>query len=190
MIHELRLPEFTIYAAGTPRPQGSKRAIKNKHTGETVLLDASPNTRKWRSSVVKQIKQQTGGRLLFDTAVAVNITYAFPRPKKHYRTGRFSHLLRGDAPIHHTEKPDKDKLDRAIYDALTESGIIVDDKMIVSGGSHKRWWEGDMEDQPPGAQISIIDFGPEKILDDLPDEPEPPNGDDGEPLPAPKEEAA
>lgn len=193
MIHELQLPDFTIHVDGTAEPQGSKRNFTHPHTGKTVMVDASPKTRRWRNSVVKAIKEQTGGKRLFDGAVCVDITYALPRPKKHYRTGRYSHLLKGWAPIHHTEKPDKDKLDRAIYDALTESGIIKDDKVIVGGSSWKRWsWdrEPDTED-PPRVQITVRDLGPEQILDDLPDDPDDgPDGDDGEPLPASQEQAA
>lgn len=193
MIHELQLPDFTIHVDGTAQPQGSKRTFKHPHTGETVLVDASKKTRPWRSSVVKAIKEQTGGKQLFDGAVSVDIFYALPRPKSHYRTGRFSHVLKGTAPIHHTEKPDGDKLDRAIYDALTESGIIRDDKVIVGGGRWKRWSldrQAPGED-PPRVQITIRDLGPEQILDDLPDDPpDGPDGDDGEPLPAPEERAA
>lgn len=195
MIHELQLPDFTIHVDGIAQPQGSKKVIPNRHTGKPIMIDTNPKTRQWRSSVVKAIKAVTGGKQLFDGAVCVDIAYALPRPKKHYGTGRNAGTPKGSSPIHHTEKPDKDKLDRAIYDALTESGIIKDDKVIVGGSSWKRWSldrePGALFEDPPRVQIIVRDLGPEQIIDDLPDDPDDgPDGDDGEPLPAPEEQAA
>jgi crossover junction endodeoxyribonuclease RusA len=68
--------------------------------------------------------------------VSTQVTFIFPRPKSHYRTGRYQFDLRSDAPEYHSSKPDTDKLLRAIGDALT--GIVVrDDSQIAHLSAYK-----------------------------------------------------
>ena len=42
-----------------------------------------------------------------------------PRPKAHYRSGRYSHLLKNNAPTLHTSKPDIDNIIKFYLDAMT-----------------------------------------------------------------------
>ena len=51
--------------------------------------------------------------------------FTMPRPKSHYRTGKYADSLRGDAPENHTSLPDLDKLIRCVLDALT--GVCYQD---------------------------------------------------------------
>ena len=53
---------------------------------------------------------------------------------------------------HHTKKPDLDKLQRAIGDALTASGLITDDSCIVEWRARKVYAE---QGKPSGASITI-----------------------------------
>jgi Holliday junction resolvase RusA-like endonuclease len=81
-------------------------------------------------------------------AVYVNVMILFKRPQNQFRTGKFSHLLRDDAPEYPTTRGqgDFDKLERAINDALT-GPLFPDDsqnigpKMDIKHG--KRWGEHD-----------------------------------------------
>ena len=67
---------------------------------------------------------------MINVPVRVDALFVFPRPKSHYRTGRYADLLREDAPVWCATKPDADKLARAIGDAL--SGVLLrDDNLIV-----------------------------------------------------------
>lgn len=53
------------------------------------------------------------------------------RPDSHFRKGKFSGLLRDDAPARPTGKPDVLKLSRAVEDALT-GAVYKDDSQIIS----------------------------------------------------------
>jgi Holliday junction resolvase RusA-like endonuclease len=148
------LLEMTV--AGRPEPAGSKTAdpIMRRDGDGTVrpVLDgrgrpvfrqrhANPKTKPWMNRVAEQAAAMWGGRALLDGAVWVEILSLEPRPKSHYRTGRYSHLLHPDAPAypHRTSTGDSDKLRRAVQDALT--GVVYrDDKLVVDGGDRKDYW--------------------------------------------------
>ncbi len=60
------------------------------------------------------------------------------RPKSHYRTGKFSAILRDDAPAFPTSAPDVLKLARSMEDALI--GVVYkDDCAIVSESLSKNF---------------------------------------------------
>lgn len=115
---------FIVY--GTPAPQGSKR-----HVGNGVMVESNRDTlRTWREDV-----KLAALRALEETptwtgrypAVAAHITFTFPRPRSHYRTGRHADELRQGAPGLHYTKPDLDKLLRSTGDALSAAGVWSDD---------------------------------------------------------------
>ena len=79
-------------------------------------------------------------------AFAVGFVFRFARPKSHYRTGRFSSLLRDAAPQLHTCKPDLDNLIKAAVDALGDFDggaalVWADDSQVdrYVGTPTKRW---------------------------------------------------
>ncbi len=77
---------------------------------------------------------------LIATPLRVDMTFYMPRPKKHYRTGKYSHILRDDAPkMWHTNKPDRDNLEKAVLDCMTKSGLIKDDCLVCTGNIQKKW---------------------------------------------------
>lgn len=116
-----------IVVPGVAAPQGSK----NPWGGE-----ANPHVKSWRETVARAAAAKNG--TIIDGPVLVSATFVFPRPKKHYRTGKNAHLLRDDAPRWHTGKPDTDKLERAIGDALT--GVVLrDDSQIAFWKARKRY---------------------------------------------------
>jgi Holliday junction resolvase RusA-like endonuclease len=101
---------FTVY--GIPVPQGSKTRWGTED---------NPHTRAWRATVAEQAAQLGAEPLL--GPVSVTVSFVFPRPKAHYRTGKFADQLRPAAPMWHTSVPDLDKLQRAIGDAL--AGVLI-----------------------------------------------------------------
>src|SRR5262245_58543660 len=96
--------ELQLVVPGIPVPQGSK----NAWGGED-----NPHTKAWRQSVATCAYALDLDEPL-DGPVAVNVEFVFPRPKAHFRTGRYSDRLREDAPYWHAGRPDLDKLQRAI----------------------------------------------------------------------------
>lgn len=67
------------------------------------------------------------------------------RPKKHFRTGKFSNILRDDAPAYPTDAPDVLKLARSMEDALM--GVVYrDDSAIVRESVSKQFGAEDYVD--------------------------------------------
>lgn len=81
----------------------------------------------------------------------VDITFYFPRPKSHYRTGKHANELKPTPPMFHTGKPDRDNADKAILDQLTVSRMWLDDKQVCDGRIRKFY--ADM--RGPGVSITI-----------------------------------
>ena len=54
-----------------------------------------------------------------------------PRPKSHFRTGKYSNLLKADAPSLHSSKCDLDNLVKMICDTIQgKDRMICDDSQI------------------------------------------------------------
>jgi crossover junction endodeoxyribonuclease RusA len=136
---------------GVPAPQGSKR-----HVGNGRMIEMSKLLPGWRDAVTTSAWQAAHdwGDAGWDAPreVGVEVEFLFRRPKHHYRTGRNAHLLRPNAPMWHSTKPDLDKLQRSLFDALTNAAVIGDDCQIVSVRAHK-FYADDLN--PPGAFVSI-----------------------------------
>ena len=73
-----------------------------------------------------------------------------PRPKRHYRKGKFSHVLKDDSPVFHISKPDCDNLSKAVLDAMTDAGVIKDDSIVVNHIIYKKYATSE-----PGVKIQI-----------------------------------
>jgi len=52
-------------------------------------------------------------------AISVSMVFSMPRPRSHYRGGRFSHLLKKTAPDQHISRPDIDNIIKFYLDAMT-----------------------------------------------------------------------
>jgi len=63
----------------------------------------------------------------------INITliFYFSSPKNHYRCGKYSSLLKQNAPIWHTNRKDLDNLIKFVLDSLNNVAY-VDDSQVVS----------------------------------------------------------
>ena len=141
-----------FFVPGKPQQKGSKTPMRHKTTGELILIDANRKAKPWQRLVsgfaCRAWKHQPSAR-----AMSVGLEFVFARPRSHYRTGRFSHLLRADAPEHHRVKPDLDKLQRPVLDALT-SVVYVDDCQVCFLGPGPRKVYGDV----PGVRITVSEL--------------------------------
>lgn len=118
---------------GTPQQQGSK--TRNAYG---TMYEANRDLKPWRAHAITQLRAAWAGEPITH-GVHVTARFVYARPKSHYRTGRNSHLLRDDAPAFKTSAPDLDKLQRALGDALTQSGVLRDDALIVEWVARKQW---------------------------------------------------
>lgn len=141
--------EFTVY--GKPVPQGSKKAFVIKGTNRATVQDTNKGQLDpWRDAVANAaLKAMNHDPLRLDGPVYVHTRFYFKRPASHYGRQNGQPYLKPTAPTFCTTYPDKDKLDRGVFDALTAAGVYTDDARVVDGGSQKFYADG------PNAELSI-----------------------------------
>jgi Holliday junction resolvase RusA-like endonuclease len=123
------MTSLSFFVDGDPKSQPRGRACRRgNHAG---IYD--PGTADgWKASVRAAAKNGWDG-VVFTGPLRVDVAVYFKRPKSHYFTGKRSDVLRLDAPSYHTTKPDRDNLDKAILDAITNAGIWYDDSQVCAG---------------------------------------------------------
>lgn len=124
-----------IWVPGRPRTKGSLKHWCMKDRAHTVRVEEQvKDSKAWRikiaSHVQRQMLQDHGSMIKFPGPVELRTVYFFCRededlPREPYPTA----ITVGDL----------DKLDRNVGDALTSSGLIKDDKLIVHGPRGKFW---------------------------------------------------
>lgn len=137
-------PVLEIHVVGLPAPQGSKR-----HVGNGIMVESSSKRLKpWRQDVKEaaldalELARLAGTWAAPLTDCDIDVTFLMPRPRAHYRTGRYAHVLRPDAPSRHTSRPDGDKLMRSTLDALKVAGVYQDDANVVIHTGRKYYSSG------------------------------------------------
>jgi len=79
--------------------------------------------------------------------------FVFTRPKNHYRSGKYSHLLKPNHPTWHIIKPDTSNLVKFYEDALgLSTNFFYDDKQICESYSTKEYGES------PLVEIKLIEI--------------------------------
>jgi Holliday junction resolvase RusA-like endonuclease len=89
-----------------------------------------PTTKAYKSQIIN-LFVRIPGRYEQGVPVKVTIDYYFDRPKSMNRKKD------EDKIICHTKKPDLDNLNKAVLDALSESGIWHDDRQVADLRSRK-----------------------------------------------------
>ena len=126
---------------GTPRPQGSKRAIPTK--GRPILIESGDdNLKTWRNQVAVAVREARPEQPLTGPVWLAALFY-LPAPQ------------RRPAWPYPAKRPDIDKLLRALLDEIT-GVIVVDDCQVVSVFARKEWASDDF---PPGVNVYIYPGG-------------------------------
>jgi Holliday junction resolvase RusA-like endonuclease len=113
-----------FYVKGIPVPQGSKTA--KVINGRVVMWESNKKLKAWRDSVTKEVQTSMLESYEQSASLRVVLTFEFLKPKTSKR----------DLP---NVKPDLDKLIRAVFDALTKSGIYHDDAQVTSLRARKSY---------------------------------------------------
>jgi Holliday junction resolvase RusA-like endonuclease len=92
------------------------------------MIEASKRLHPWRDSVIEAVRDQAILTDVIEGPIRVKIEFRIPRPKKPKHELPISRMA-GDI----------DKLSRAILDALTIGGLIIDDSYVVSLTATKRY---------------------------------------------------
>ena len=143
---------IAIRIHGTPVPQGSKTA---NSFGRGVRDANATKLKPWREHVTAIAADATRFHDTITGPVRVWVRFTFERPKSHYRSGRNSHRLKDNAPAQPTSKNDVDKLQRAVFDALTDAAVWADDGQVVDVRARK-FYAGEHEYALHAAGVDII----------------------------------
>lgn len=118
---------FTFVLPGDPVPKGS-RTVGVRKNGTRYTREASERVKPWMVAATQTlfVEAENQGRVRFGAMpVSVQATFVFTRPAR---------------PAHgHPTRGDTDKLGRALCDALTQSGVISDDRHVVELHCTKRF---------------------------------------------------
>lgn len=132
--------DLAFFVPGTPAPQGSKNAYRRGQ--KIVLVESSKKVKPWRDTV-SQVARFVCKQPL-DGAVTVAVHFVMPRTK----------AMRDRPAPPMVQKPDLDKLLRAINDALTGIAYSDDSQIVRLTGSKRRAAPGEQT----GAHITITPF--------------------------------
>ena len=141
-----------FWAGGVPIPQGSKRIGRNRATNKPVLIDDNKKLDPWRDWVAVNARQGMQGQAAFDCPVLVDLAFYMPRPGYHFTKGG---ELRDDAPVWCAVPPDIDKLERAVFDAMTAARVWVDDSRAVMVHKSQRYAG---PGQAPGVSVLVTEL--------------------------------
>jgi crossover junction endodeoxyribonuclease RusA len=122
-----------IFIPGEAKPQGSK-----KYVGNGIMIESCKALKPWRESIRSRLITEDGQ----PGAVVSTLEFILPRPKS---------TPKKRTPLA-TKKPDLDKLERAVNDAVKSAGCIVDDSCIVRTVKNKRLAE---IGEAPGLRIRL-----------------------------------
>lgn len=126
-----------IDVPGMPVPQGSKSLDRFGR-----MYEANPKLSAWRDTIVFFTRRHGFGGLFTSGPLAVEAIFCLRKPARCPR----------DLP--HV-KPDLDKLQRALGDALTQSGLIGDDAQIVTWIAHKLYAGDSGALDQPGVCLTV-----------------------------------
>jgi Holliday junction resolvase RusA-like endonuclease len=125
---------------GIPQPQGNKTAY-NGHVVEGRRPAAREAFKSWRSAIMDKARAAAEEHGPFpDGPLHLGLTFYMPKPASARK-----------AEFWCWKRPDIDKLERAVLDALTQSGLIGDDSRVVSVHKSKPYAIG----QVPGVAVEV-----------------------------------
>lgn len=133
---------IAIYVGGTPRPQGSKEFKGRDGRGRAILVESSTYVKGWRQDIVAKLTDARGRpRARIDGPVAVECLFIINRPLNLKKPNGLI-LAKGNPDrirqLAATVTPDICKTLRAVHDAVTSAGVIVDDAYVTRVCMRKR----------------------------------------------------
>jgi Holliday junction resolvase RusA-like endonuclease len=132
---------ITFFVQGVPKAQPRVKFSSRGKFGRAYTPDTADD---WKALVMieakKHFREPLEGPLLID------IHFFFSRPKSHFNS---KGEVKESSPFWHTNKPDRDNLDKCVLDALTSIGAWNDDCQVCAGYISKQY------SPISGAKISV-----------------------------------
>lgn len=148
-------PLLEFFAAGRPRPQGSKRAESRVGTSKAWMREQVDPDHVWRGIVAEAAwKAARACGLPGPIAVPVKLMSIFFLAKPTKPAFEDWPATRGCGDIEKLIRATNDALQQAAAGALVKAGVLIDDALVVqiAEGSGKYWARGG---QQPGVWISL-----------------------------------
>lgn len=123
--------QLSLTILGEPFAKQSMRVTRSGHRyTPSKVRKGQANL---RAQIVQQLPGTNGDKFKpWQGPVRVRrVLFVFPRPKNHYRTGKYAGQLKDWAPTFVTKRPDlTDNLMKGLFDAM--NGVVfLDDKQVV-----------------------------------------------------------
>lgn len=137
---------ITLQIPGTPRPKQSARFVR----GRVIPVEATNKLLKlWGVSIAQACRRALdAGAEPIAGAVCIDVQFFFPTPKAE-RWGK-----------PHTQRPDKDNLEKGLYDFMKKNKILSGDDCTIAGGEQVKMWAKDA-----GTVVTIRPFGSPRTLE-------------------------
>lgn len=140
--------DFIVH--GMPAPQGSKKFVGLNKSGRGVLVESSKKVKPWRQDVLAaaiEAREKLGALCPLDGPLLVSMVFTVPKPASAPKKRR----------TWPDKKPDVSKLARSTEDAISDSGLWVDDARVVGYTRLAKVFPGEDADalNSPGVRISI-----------------------------------
>lgn len=137
-----------FFAPGTPVTKGSLIPVLRRRSDGSpyVTLREQMGTAlvTWRAVVATQAKRAMKQQMPFTGPLAATLTFYFPRPaadKRHTRVW-----------VAGNKRYDLDKLQRAVFDAMGDAAVYLDDALVARITAEKRYVVGD---ERPGVVVVL-----------------------------------
>ena len=133
--------EIYFEVIGKPTPQQ-----RHRHRGKFTYDPSSKDKERFLFKCIKHRPLQ-----VITTPLRIQMEFVFDRPKSHYKSGKYSNILREDAPVTHTFRPDTDNLIKFVLDSLNKI-FYKDDSQACEVMAIKRYIE---QDEEPKTEVMI-----------------------------------
>lgn len=142
-----------VFVRGDPQVQGNLRISKPKNPAEKAKLyyQNSAALKKWKRKIAQAVRRDTP-RGRYDGPLYIRVGFFLPMPaykRKARDRGQLWHMWK-------KEQSDLDKLVRAVFDDVKESGRIKDDAQFVQLAAEKSFARAEGSE---GVHIQIIPAG-------------------------------
>ena len=141
---------LTVFVEGFPVTQGS---MISNGAGRGMRHSNQAKLRPWRYNIISMLNRHCPADWDPSAPLTVCAVFRFSRPQGHFGTGKNANKLKASAPDWHITKPDLDKLQRSIGDAIEQSGLARGDQQITSWSVTKRWC---VDREVPGVLLTLI----------------------------------
>lgn len=133
-----------FHVAGRPRTKGSLKVITPRGQ-KSRLIEDHAHSKPWRQRIKTAIEVQCPG-VVFDGPVAVSATFGFLQEGPSAQALAYPVVNAGV-----NANGDLDKLTRNLLDAMEDSGMIVNDCMVVTLAVGKQW-----NALMPGIYVTVV----------------------------------